>query len=80
MQTLTLTGRRSLHSHDSEGKGGDLLIEQEHQGCGEDRLQEFGLQALEQAQHAIFPARVHSKPHQGLTFDWINWCQIMVTV
>lgn len=45
----------SAQSHDSEGAAGNLLIEKEHEGCSQHRLQQLGLQAFKQTQHAKFP-------------------------
>ena len=50
-----VAGSRPLHSHDTEGAASYLLVEQEHEGSGQDGLQEFSFQAFEQAQHAILP-------------------------
>lgn len=52
-------------SHDSEGAAGNLLIEKEHEGSSQHRLQQLGLQAFKQTQHAVLPIR--RKP--GLKHD-----------
>lgn len=33
-----VAGRRPLQSHDSESAAGDLLVEPEHEGSGQDSL------------------------------------------
>ncbi len=45
------------YSHDPEGAAGDLLIEKKHEGSSQHGLQELGLQAFKQTQHAILPKR-----------------------
>lgn len=45
-------------AHDSKGAAGDLLIEKEHEGSGQHCLQQLGLQAFKQTQHAILPYSV----------------------
>ena len=44
-------------SHGSEGTASDLLVEKEHEGSGQHCLQQLGLQAFKQAQHAILPTK-----------------------
>lgn len=44
-------------SHGLKGAAGDLLIEKEHEGSGQHRLQQLGLQAFEQTQNAILPTK-----------------------
>lgn len=44
-------------SHDLKGAAGDLLIEKEHEGSGQDCLQQLGLQAFKQTQNAILPTQ-----------------------
>lgn len=45
----------AAQSHDSEGAAGNLLIEKEHESSSQHRLQQLGLQAFKQTQHAVLP-------------------------
>lgn len=55
MRRSTLLVVLAAQSHDFEGSAGDLLIEKEHEGSGQHCLQQFGLQAFKQTQHAVLP-------------------------
>lgn len=46
----------AAQSHDSEGTAGYLLVQEEHEGGRQHRLQQLGLQTLKQTQHTRLPA------------------------
>lgn len=47
-EVLTFLVVVGAQPHNSEGAAGNFLIENEHEGSGEHRLQQFGLQAFKQ--------------------------------
>lgn len=53
-------------THDFKREAGDLLIENEHEGGSQHRLQQFRFQAFKQTKYAVLPTAEtksqHSKP------------------
>lgn len=45
----------AAQSHDPKGAASNLLIENEHEGSSQHRLQQLGFQTFKKTQQAIFP-------------------------
>lgn len=73
----------AAQSHDSESAAGDLLIEKEHEGSSQHRLQQLGLQAFEQTQHAILPIEGHqgeNMEHMYVKYEYMKEQKSLLTL
>lgn len=46
-----------VQAHDFEGGGSDFLIHHKHEGSGQNRLEQLGLQAFVQTKNAVLPGK-----------------------
>lgn len=58
VQTAASSGLQlPVQAHDFEGGGGDFLVHHKHEGGGQNRLEQLGLQAFIQTTDPVLPAK-----------------------